>query len=95
MEEKGLEFKIIPVVSSIIWPVNLKTNFVSPNNYFFSSVQINIARGLSAWEVGVMTEGNISYEDKKKSSCYCIYYPNMLKTYQRETNSFEFSGDRE
>ena len=39
-----------------------------------------------------MIEGNISGTDLKNSS-YCIYYPDMLKTYQRETKFFEFSRD--
>ena len=53
----------------------------------------NISRGgLStdqAFEVGVMTEGNIS----NKKSYYCIYYQDRLKNYQRETKLFQFSRD--
>ena len=39
-----------------------------------------------------MTEGNI-YGTDRKSTYYCVYCPNMLKTYQRQSKLFEFSGD--
>ena len=42
-------------------------------------------------EFGATTEGNIPSIDRKDSYC-CIYCLNMLKTYQRVTDFFEFSG---
>ena len=39
-----------------------------------------------------MNEGNILSTDRKNSN-YCIYCLDKLKTYQRETNLFEFSPD--
>ena len=42
-------------------------------------------------EFGPTTEGNISSTDLK-DSYYCIYCLDMLKTYQRVTDFFEFSG---
>ena len=40
-----------------------------------------------------MTEGNIPGTGRKKNSYYCIYCPDMLKIYQRESKFFEFSRD--
>ena len=34
-----------------------------------------------------MTEGNIPGTNRK-NSYYCIYYPHMLKTYQREKRPY-------
>ena len=39
-----------------------------------------------------MTDGNISGTNQKKNY-YCIYCPDMKKTYQRETKLLEFSRD--
>ena len=41
--------------------------------------------------VRIYTSGNIPVTNKK--SYNCIYSPNMLKTYRRETKLFEFSRD--
>ena len=40
-----------------------------------------------------MTEGNIPGTGRKKNSYYCIYCPDMLNIYQRESKFFEFSRD--
>ena len=59
---------------------------------FFSQIPKNIDHGLSAeraCEVGAITEGNIFGTDQK-ISYYCVYYPDMLKTYQRQTKLYEF-----
>ena len=59
---------------------------------FFSSIAKNIVRSLSAkraCDFGAMTEGNI-YGTDRKNFFYCFYYPNMLKTYQRQSKLFEF-----
>ena len=39
-----------------------------------------------------MAEGNIPGSDRN-DSCYCIYCPEMLKTYQSKTKFFQFPGD--
>ena len=55
----------------------------------------SIARGLSTdrpCKIGAMIEGNISGTDKKNSS-WCFYCPDILKTNQTETKSYQFSRD--
>ena len=60
---------------------------------FFRSVAENFAYGLSAdWacEVGAKTKGNIPGTDRK-NSYYCIFCPEMFRTYQGKIKLFEFS----
>ena len=43
-------------------------------------------------EAGAMTEDDIPVTDQK-NSYHCIYCPDTLKTYPRQTKLFEFSRD--
>ena len=55
----------------------------------------NIDRDLNTncpYEVCTKTEGNI-FGTCQKSSYYCIYFPDILKTYLRESKLFGFSGN--
>ena len=62
------------------------------NNFVFKSVPRIIGPDLGtnqACGFGAMTEGNI-LGASQKDSYFCIYCPNMLKTYQRKSILFEF-----
>lgn len=61
--------------------------------FFF--LKKHIAQGINTGrtcEIGEMTEDNILDTDRK-SSYYCVFYPDMSKTYQSENNFFEFTRD--